>query len=139
MRSLAITSLVALATFAGGCTWVTPSPETVGKKIAVLDGVDVAHCRLMARADLSVPDKLGTLQRVPEDMQNDLQTVAKNQAAAAGDDTVAPLTIQTGGKQTWGLYICGAAAMSAPAASATSEPAPAAVTAVKTMPYTPPK
>lgn len=137
MRRYVIISLLTVTALAGGCTWVTPSPETVGKKIAVVDGADVAHCRLMARTDLSVPDKLGTLQRVPEDMQNDLQTVARNQAAAAGDDTVAPLTTQVGGKQTWGLYICGAAAMSA-AASATSEPAPAAATGVKTMPYTPP-
>jgi hypothetical protein len=137
MRSLAIMSLIAAATFAGGCTWVTPSPETVGKKIAVVDGVEVAHCRLMARADLSVPDKLGTLQRLPEDMQNDLQTMAKNQAAAAGDDTVAPLSTQAGGKQTWGLYLCGASAAGAPPISA-SVAAPEAVTGVKTMPYTPP-
>lgn len=137
MRNHVIASLLTVAALASGCTWVTPSPETVGKKIAVVDGVDVAHCRLMARADLSVPDKLGTLQRLPEDMQNDLQTLAKNQAAGAGDDTVAPLTTQVGGTQTWGLYICGAAGGTLPAAEA-SVAAPEAVTGVKTMPYTPP-
>ena len=137
MRSLAITSLVTVAAFAGGCTWVAPSPEAVGKGIAVMDGADVTHCRLMARTDLSVPDKLGTLQRLSEDMQNDLQTLAKNQAAAAGDDTVAPLTTQAGGKQTWGLYACGSTGATLPAAEA-SVAAPAAVTGVKTMPYTPP-
>ena len=137
MRSLAIISLVTLAALTAGCTWVTPSPETMGKGIAVVNGVDVAQCRLMSKADLSVPDKLGTLQRLPEDMQNDLQTLAKNQAASAGADTVAPLTTQMGGKQTWGLYICSASGMSA-AAPATSEPAPAAATGVKTLPYTPP-
>ena len=137
MHRHAIASLLTVTALAGGCTWVTPSPETVGNKIAVVDGVDVAHCRLMARADLSVPDKLGTLQRLPEDMQNDLQTVARNQAAAASDDTVAPLTTQVGGKQTWGLYLCGAAGATPPAAE-TSVAAPAAATGVKTMPYTPP-
>lgn len=122
----------------GGCTWVTPSPEAVGKRIAVVDGTAVTNCRLASKADLSVPDKLGTLQRMPEDMQNDLQTLAKNQAANVGADTVAPLSDQVGGKQSWGFYLCGAsgAAMAAPAASVA---APAAITAVKTLPYTPPR
>ena len=135
MRHLAIISLFTAA-LVGGCTWVTPSPETVGKGIAVVDGADVAHCRLTARADLSVPEKLGTLQRLPEDMQNDLQTLAKNQAASAGDDTVAPLTTQVGGKQTWGLYVCGAG--TAVGSADASVAAPPAVTGVKTLPYTPP-
>ncbi|HEV7165299.1 MAG TPA: hypothetical protein VGO35_07935 [Gammaproteobacteria bacterium] len=138
MRYLTALGLLAAALM-GGCTWVTPSPEAVGKKIAVVNGADVASCKLISRADLSVPEKLGTLQRVPEDMQNDLQTLAKNQAASAGDDTVAPLSNQVGGKQTWGLYMCGPGAASAAAMPAASAAAPAASTGVKTLPYTPPR
>lgn len=123
----------------GGCTWVTPSPEAVGKHMAVVDGADVANCKLISKADLSVPDKLGTLQRVPEDMQNDLQTLAKNQAASAGGDTVAPLSNQVGGKQSWGFYACGPGAISALAVPTPAEAAPAAATGVKTLPYTPPR
>lgn len=137
MSRLAVACLFAAA-LTGGCSWVTPSPEAVNKKIAVVNGADVANCKLTSRVDLSVPEKLGTLQRVPEDMQKDLQTLAMNQAASAGDDTVAPLTNQVGGKQTWGLYACGPGAQAA-AGPAASEAAPAAVTGVKTLPYTPPR
>lgn len=115
-----------------GC-WVAASP--VSKNVIVANGADVAQCRLTGKADLSVPDKLGTLQRVPDDMQNDLQTLAKNQAINTGADTVAPLTVQTGGTQSWGFYNCGFGTASAAAPTL----APAAATGVKTLPYTPPR
>jgi len=132
MRSLIVLCCVAAL---AGC-WVTPSP--VSKNVAVVNGVQVAQCRLVGKADLSVPDKLGTLQRVPDDMENDLQTLAKNQAINAGGDTVAPLSVQDGGKQSWGYYACGPGALAA-AAAATTAASPAAVTGVKTLPYTPPR
>lgn len=132
MRGLIV--LCCLAALAG--CWVTPSP--VSKNVAVVNGVQVAHCRLVGKADLSVPDKLGTLQRVSDDMENDLQTLARNQAINVGGDTVAPLSVQDGGKQSWGYYACGPGALAA-AAAATSSAAPAAATGVKTLPYTPPR
>ena len=131
MRGLIV--LCCLAALAG--CWVTPSP--VSKNVAVVNGVQVAQCRLVGKADLSVPDKLGTLQRVPDDMENDLQTLARNQAINAGGDTVAPLSVQDGGKQSWGYYACGPGALAAATAAASSA-APAAATGVKTLPYTPP-
>ena len=125
-----------LSALLSGC-WVAPSP--VSKNVAVMNGVDVASCRLVGKGDLSVPTTLGTLQRMSDDMENDLQTLAKNQAVNVGADTVAPLTVQNGGNQSWGYYACGPAAMAATAANpAITSPAPAATTGVKTLPYTPP-
>lgn len=118
-----------------GC-WVAPTP--VSKNVIVANGTDVAHCRLTGQADLSVPEKLGTLQRVPDDMENDLQTLAKNQAANSGADTVAPLTIQTGGRQVWGFYACMPGTVPAAAYTPGNTGAPGATTGVKTLPYTPP-
>ena len=118
-----------------GC-WVAPTP--VSKNVRVANGTDVANCRLAGQADLNVPEKLGNLQRVPDDMENDLQTLAKNQAANSGADTVAPLTIQTGGRQTWGFYACAPGTVLAPNNTPGNSAAPAAATGVKTLPYTPP-
>lgn len=133
MRILALACLVALLS---GC-WVTPSPEA--KHVAVMNGVDVASCRFLSRADLSVPEKLGNLQRVPDDMEMDLQTLAKNQGASAGADAVAPLSVQDGGKQSWGFYNCGTGTGVPAAGSVDNSNAPPPVTAVKTLPYTPPR
>ena len=131
MRAFSLACLLALLS---GC-WVAPSPDA--RHVAVLNGVDVGNCRLLSRTDLSVPDKLGNLQRMPDDMQMDLQTLAKNQAATAGGDAVAPLTVQDGGKQSWGIYNCGSGT-GVPTGSVSNTTSPPAVTAVKTLPYTPP-
>jgi|SRR5579859_3742687 len=132
MRSLAVTFL--MLTLAG--CWVAPTP--VSKNVLVANGTDVANCRLTGQADLTVPEKLGTLQRVQDDMENDLQTLAKNQAANTGVDTVAPLTVQTGGRQVWGFYACVPGSVPAAANTPGNTAAPAAATGVKTLPYTPP-
>ena len=134
MRAALAASLT--AALLGGCSWVGPSTEALHKDIAVLDAGSVGSCRLMTRTDLAVGTKLGNFQRMPADIQHDLQMLAINQAAAAGDDTVSALSPIVDGKQTYGLYVCGQGYVAAPAAG--TVPAESAITAVKTMPYNPP-
>lgn len=138
MRLALAASLI--ATLLGGCSWVGPSTDALHKDIAVLDAGSVGNCRLMTRTDLTVGTKLGNFQRMPADIQHDLQMLAINQAAAAGDDTVAALSSIMDGKQTYGLYICGQGNLAGTAApAAATVPAEPAITAVKTMPYNPPQ
>ena len=117
-----------------GCTWVTPSPEALNADIAVLDANGAKRCQQLGANEITVNDKLGTLQRMPEDVEHDLRTMAINQAATVGADAVAPLTALKGGTQTWALLRCKGGVP----ASATSA-APAATSGIKTVPYTPPR
>jgi len=135
MRALPLASVAALVLLAG-CTWVTPTPEALQSNIQVLDAGAVAHCSKLAANELKVAYKLGTLQRMPEDVEHDLSTMAMNQAATVGADAVAPLNALKDGTQIWGLFRCGANA-TAPAAGTTT--APSESTGLKTLPYTPPK
>ena len=125
---------VLLATLAG-CTWVTPSPEAMQADIKVRTADAELHCEKIAVNVLKVADHIGTLQRMPGDVDHDLQVMAINQAAIVGADSVAPLTAVDQGNQTWGLYRC-ADAPAAPATGTTA--APADSTGLKTLPYTPP-
>lgn len=128
-----------VAALLGGCSWVGPSDEALHRDIAVLDAASAAQCRLMTRTELTVADKLGNFQRMPADVQHDLQTLAINQAASAGDDTIAALSPIVAGKQTYGLYVCGQGFLANTAMPAAGTvPAEPAITAVKTMPYNPP-
>ena len=120
-----------------GCTWVTPSPEAMNADIQVLDKAGAARCQQLGANEITVNDKLGTLKRMPEDVEHDLRTMAINQAATVGADAVAPLTDLNGGTQTWALLRCNGAAP-APAANAQTA-APAATSGIKTVPYTPPR
>jgi len=133
MRALTLTSVAVLALLAG-CTWVTQSPEALKADIVVVDAAGAAHCQRVATNQLSVADHLGSIQRMPDDVEHDLRTMAINQAATVGADAVAPMSDLKGGVQTWALLRCEG---KVPAASMTT--APEATTGLKTVPYTPPK
>lgn len=120
-----------------GCTWVTQTPEAMNADIQVLDKAAAARCQQLGANEITVNDKLGTLQRMPEDVEHDLRTMAINQAATVGADAVAPLTDLKGGTQTWALLRCNGAAP-APAGTAPTT-SPAAGSGIKTVPYTPPR
>ena len=132
MKTLALLSVLALA----GCTWVTASPDAQGADILVLDKSGLGPCKLLTQNQLTVADKLGMLQRVPADVEHDLQTMAINQAASVGANGVSALSPMSGGTQTWGIYKCPAGMQIITTPAATT--APAATTGVKTIPYNPP-
>lgn len=133
-RSASLVALLCLA----GCTWVTPTPEAQALNVTVVDAAAVSQCQLLTDTEFTVADKLGNLQRMPADVAKDLQTLAINQAAAAGGDAVVARNQPQGGKQTFGLYRCQKAQASAAPVAATT-PAPSAITQVKTFPYNPPR
>ena len=132
---LAVASVIALG-FLAGCTWVTRSPEALQSDIQTLDTKDaLVRCQQMAANQLKVATRLGSLQRMPDDVEHDLRTMAINQAATVGADAVAPLTDLKDGVQTWGLFNC----KGRPAPAAATSTAPVASTGLKTLPYTPPR
>jgi hypothetical protein len=136
MKSAGAATLLG-ALFVAGCSWVTPSPDAMGADIAVVDATTATHCQLLTQNQLTVDAKLGVLQRMPSDVDHDLQTMAINQAAAVGANAVAALSPDKDGVQTWGIYKCPAGVKAAAAPAATT--APAAGTSVKTIPYSPPR
>lgn len=131
-----LTLSIAALSLLAGCTWVTQTPEALQSDIQVLDTKDaLVRCEKLAANQLKVADKLGSLQRMPDDVEHDLRTMAINQAATVGANAVAPLTDLKDGVQTWGLFNC----KGGPAPAATTSAAPASGTGLKTVPYTPPR
>jgi|GEM_PF-3688179 len=124
-----------LAAALSGCTWVTPNPDALNADIKVLDAAAAAKCQNLTQNQLTVQDKIGGLQRMPTDVEQDLQTTAINQAATVGANAVASLSELKGGTQTWGIYKCPAGTTSASGPTT----APASTTGVKTIPYSPPR
>ncbi|MHB8424333.1 MAG: DUF4156 domain-containing protein [Gammaproteobacteria bacterium] len=115
-----------------GCTWVSVNPQAKQKGIMVLPQDRITNCRLLSKIQVSIADKVGFLERSASDVEHDLTNLAINQAATQGGDTVSPLTPMANGAQTFGIYKCLGSGMSS------TSSAPAAGTAVKTIPYQPP-
>lgn len=136
MKRIAAFASIAALTLLAGCTWVTQTPEALQSNVQSLDTKDaLVRCQKIAANELKVAYKLGSLQRMPDDVEHDLRTMAINQAATVGADAVAPLTDVKDGVQTWGLFSC----KGAPAPAAGTSVAPASSTGLTTLPYTPPR
>lgn len=88
----------------GGCTWVDVKPAA--QDVLILSKARVANCNRLGTTDVSVAESVGFLDRVPEDVAEDLANLARNQAVEMGGDTITPLSEPVKGQQTFGVYDC---------------------------------
>jgi hypothetical protein len=86
------------------CSWVKLTPQ--GEKVRVLTVEEVAKCQHMGQTTVSLMAKVAGLDRYPEQVQDELNVLARNSAVDLKGDTVAPISPVTGGKQVFGVYRC---------------------------------
>lgn len=89
-----------------GCTWgITPTPASQNVRTA-WNG-DVSACRDLGKITVSVLDHVGPVDRNDIKVRDELQVMARNQAATMNADTIKPLGEPSNGEQAWGAYQCG--------------------------------
>ncbi len=100
-------SLVLLSLSA--CTWVKIEPE--GKQIRVaMPSEALTSCgEMRSEITVSVRDQVGLFNRDDMKVRDELETLARNQAAGSGVDTLKALTEPLNGEQTFGTWLCGSA------------------------------
>lgn len=89
---------------AGGCTWVKSSEE--GEKVRVLTAAEVTGCKHVGKTSVSTAGKIGVLDRYPEKVQQELDTLARNSAPELKGDTVVRVGEPVEGRQTYEVYQC---------------------------------
>ncbi|MBN8923713.1 MAG: hypothetical protein BGP10_07570 [Rhodanobacter sp. 68-29] len=98
--------LLVPALLLGGCTWgINPTPASQNVRTA-WNG-DVSGCRDLGKVTVSVMDHVGPVDRNDIKVRDELQVMARNQAAEMHADTIKPLAEPSGGSQPWGAYQCG--------------------------------
>ncbi|MBE5317056.1 MAG: DUF4156 domain-containing protein [Xanthomonadales bacterium] len=114
VRVALVTSLVALLP---ACTWV--KIEAGAKEIRVVDiNADMGRCgSMLSEISVSVRDRVGFVDRNAIKVRDELETLARNQAAGGQGDTLKPLAEPLNGEQTFGTWRC--AGGTPPAAQAT--------------------
>jgi hypothetical protein len=98
------TMLLLTAVAVSACTWVELTPE--GEKVRLLSAADVTKCQVVGKTTVSLAAKVAGIQRHPEDVQNELNMLARNSAVDLKGDTVVPITPAQDGKQTFAVYRC---------------------------------
>lgn len=103
------------------CSWGIKLDDSARNVRTAWNG-DVSGCREQGKLSVSVMNRVGPVDRSDLKVRDELEVLARNEAAKMGADTVKPAGEPNEGAQDWIAYTCGARAPSAPARSA---PAPA--------------
>lgn len=123
MRPAALTVLLIVSSLSA-CTWVKIEPEAKQIRVA-MPSEDLSSCGTMrSEITVSVRDQVGLFNRDDMKVRDELETLARNQAAGSGVDTLKALNEPLNGEQTFGTWLCGRTASPPhPAARASTVPA----------------
>ena len=94
-RCVRVALLASLVALLPACTWVKIEPEA--KEIRVVDiNADMSRCgSMLSEISVSVRDRVGFVDRNAIKVRDELETLARNQAAGGQGDTLKPLSEQS--------------------------------------------
>jgi hypothetical protein len=98
-----IRAVVLLTALAGGCTWVKLSEAGAGVRLATPD--QVAACERIGMATATTEDRV-LVARNETKVKGELITLASNQAATIGGNTIVAQAPPDKGIQTFIVYRC---------------------------------
>ncbi len=108
----------------GACTWgINPTPASQNVRTAWSG--DVSQCKDLGKITVSVMDHVGPIDRNDIKVRDELQVMARNEAATMHADTIKPLAEPKDGAQPWGAYQCGSHLVTPAAPNQPAKSAPA--------------
>ena len=113
--------LLAPVLLLNACSWGI-APDDAAKNVRTVWSGDVSACRDLGKVTVSVMDHVGPVNRNDIKVRDELQVLARNEAAKMNADTIKPLAEPSDGSQPWGAYQCGTHPV-APKATAPTAPA----------------
>lgn len=102
--NLKLVTLGVTAAIVSGCTWVKPSPEAT--KVRLVPADRVADCRQIGGVSTYTQSTITGVERSDKKVASELITLAKNDAAKRGADTIAIASPAKNGQQEFNLYRC---------------------------------
>ena len=91
--------------FSSGCTWV--ALEDSGKRVRVVgSAAEVEGCESKGEITTSVRDKVAFVSRDPAKVNDEIEALARNQAAELGADTVRGVGEMDNGSKRFDAFRC---------------------------------
>ncbi|TFG96602.1 MAG: DUF4156 domain-containing protein [Myxococcales bacterium] len=103
-RRIARSAVAALAAFALACTWVKLNEG--GQAVRVAKQGEAASCEAKGRTHAQTTDRVVIFARRDPPIQLELESLARNEAALMGGDTIVPAGPIESGRQTFEVYRC---------------------------------
>ncbi|MDQ0008999.1 hypothetical protein J2T07_001176 [Luteibacter jiangsuensis] len=88
------------------CTWGIKLDDGARNVRTAWNG-DVGSCKEQGKVTVSVMNRVGPVDRSDLKVRDELEVLARNEAAKMGADTIKPLAEPNEGSQPWGAYSCG--------------------------------
>jgi hypothetical protein len=101
--ALAVTILTASL---AACSWGIKL-DSGGEKVRVAWDGNVGGCHDKGKVTVSVLDHVGPVDRSGLKVSDELEIMARNEAAGLGADTIRPVGEPHDGAQSWSAYSCG--------------------------------
>jgi hypothetical protein len=103
---LVISLALAFVTGMSGCASSLIGVREGSERVSLADASQVSGCELKRKTVLGVLAKIGSLPRHPDDVEDNLYQLAKNNAVDAGADTVVKGESTEFGKRLFEMYKC---------------------------------
>jgi hypothetical protein len=106
MKLIRITSVVIMWAMVAtlGCTWVPLTDG--GGNVRILQANETTDCQKISTVNAKTADRVGIFARTDRKMREELESLARNEAAEAGGNAVAPTGTMTNGRQSFVVYRC---------------------------------
>jgi hypothetical protein len=107
LRRIALANVIGLlAVLLGtGCAWVSLTPE--GETVRVLAPAQAAGCQGLGHTTSQTTGRVLMFARVERTVNEELDSLARNEAARMGGDAVVPRGAVEDGRRSFDVYRCG--------------------------------
>lgn len=103
MHRLPVFASLVLCTLSA-CTWVKPDPE--GARVRVAYDGRVGGCTKVGEVTVAVRDRVLGIQRNELKVRDELESLARNEAATLGADTITAMREPEEGEQRFAAWRC---------------------------------
>lgn len=104
MHSVRTGFVLGMAALLCACTWVQLTPNGAQVRVRELD--EVMECQKLGSTGARTSDHVGIFQRHPEKVAKELESLARNEAANMGGDTIVAVSPIAGGERRYDVYRC---------------------------------
>ena len=104
MRTASVVLSLATALLAA-CTWVPMERGATDVRVLAM-GASTAGCTRLGEIEGNVTDRVALYQRNPLRVQEELETMARNEAVGLSANTVVPLEAPHDGRQRFSAWRC---------------------------------
>jgi hypothetical protein len=104
VRLIAISAVSVLMLGCGASNWVQLTAPA--REVSVAVPAQVSNCRRIGTSNVNALDKLAFVQRGSQKLQEELVTLARNEAADMGGNRVVAESTISEGRQTFGVFRC---------------------------------